>query len=103
MSTGTAEVGGTLAGKGDAAVLSRLRLYFASDTRRALQTALGLLWLLDGALQFQSFMYSKGFIGVLTDMASGQPHWLNSSINWAANIAAKNLTLFNTLFALTPV
>src|ERR1700741_2929313 len=103
MSTGTAEAGGTLAGKGDAAVLSRLRFYFASDTRRTIQTALGLIWLLDGALQFQSFMYSKGFIGMLTQMMPGQPGWLGSSMRWASNIAATNLTLFNTLFALTQV
>jgi hypothetical protein len=102
MSTSTAEAGGTLATQRDA-VLPRLRLYFASDTRRTLQTALGLLWLLDGALQFQSFMYSKGFIDMLTQMMSGQPAWLASSMHWASNIAAGNLTLFNTLFALTQV
>ena len=38
---------------------SAARAYFASDARRIAQTALGLIWLLDGALQFQSFMYSK--------------------------------------------
>jgi hypothetical protein len=103
MSTSTADAGGTLSGRSDAAVLSRLRVYFGSDTPRALQTALGLLWLLDGALQFQSFMYSRGFIDMLTGMVSGQPHWLGSSMNWAATIAAKDLTLFNTLFALTQV
>jgi hypothetical protein len=102
MSTSTAEAGGRLAPQRDA-VLPRLRLYFASDTRRTLQTALGLLWLLDGALQFQSFMYSKGFIDMLTQMISGQPAWLASSMHWASNIAASNLTLFNTLFALTQV
>ena len=86
-----------------ASSVARARAYFASDSRRAFQTALGLLWLLDGALQFQSFMYSKGFVGVLTGMASGQPGWLASSINWAAHIAQRELTVFNTLFALTQV
>jgi hypothetical protein len=80
-----------------------MRYYFASDGRRAFQTALGLIWLLDGALQFQPFMYSKGFIQMLTGTAAGQPHWLASSINWAAGIAQSNLTLFNTLFALVQV
>jgi hypothetical protein len=103
MTTSTAEAGGTLSGPSDAAVLCRLRLYFASDTRRALQTALGLLWLLDGALQFQSFMYSKGFIDMLTQMLTGQPPWLESSMRWASHIAAGNLTVYNTLFALTQV
>jgi hypothetical protein len=103
MSTSTAEAGSTLGASGDVPVTSRLRWYFASDTRRTVQTVLGLMWLLDGALQFQSFMYSKGFIDMLTQMMPGQPHWLGSSMQWAANIAAGDLTLFNTLFALTQV
>ena len=103
MSTTTAEAGGTFSGHRDAAWLSRLRLYFASDARRTLQTALGLLWLLDGALQFQSFMYSKGFIDMLTQMLTGQPPWLEGSMRWASHIAAGNLTVYNTLFALTQV
>jgi hypothetical protein len=106
MSTSTAEAGepgGTLSAHSDAAGLPRLRLYFASDPRRALQTALGLIWLLDGALQFQSFMYSKGFIDMLTQMIAGQPHWLASSMHSAANLASKDLTLANTLFALIQV
>lgn len=103
MATSAAEAGGTLARSRDGAVLPRLRSYFASDTRRTIQTVLGLIWLLDGALQFQSFMYSKGFIQMLTGMTSGQPNWLGSSINWSANIASKDLTVFDTLFALTQV
>jgi hypothetical protein len=85
------------------AVLDRAREYVASDPRRAFQTALGLLWLLDGALQFQSFTYSKGFIRTLTSNASGQPYWLASSIRWAADLAQQNLTIGNTLFGLTQV
>ncbi|HWE11015.1 MAG TPA: hypothetical protein VG325_16830 [Solirubrobacteraceae bacterium] len=103
MSTSTAGAGGAVLVHPDAGVLRRLRLYFASDTRRAIQTALGLLWLLDGALQFQSFMYSKGFIDMLSQMMPGQPGWLGSSMRWASKLAATNLTLFNTLFALTQV
>jgi hypothetical protein len=79
------------------------RAYFASDARRAIQTVLGLIWLLDGALQFQSFMYSKGFIQVITGLETGQPYWLASSIKWAAHIFQSNLTGLNTLFALAQV
>jgi hypothetical protein len=64
---------------------------------------LGLIWLLDGALQFQSFMYSKGFVHVITGLEAGQPHWLASSIKWAAHIFQSNLTGLNTLFALTQI
>lgn len=80
-----------------------VRTYFASDGRRAVQTALGLVWLLDGALQFQSFMYSNGFPQMLTGMESGQPHWLSSSLGWGARVANGNLGVWNTLFALTQV
>lgn len=80
-----------------------VRAYFASDARRIMQTVLGLIWLLDGALQFQSFMYSKGFVQVLTANASGQPGWVADSISWGARVAEHNLTVYNTLFALTQV
>jgi hypothetical protein len=46
-------------------------------------------------------MYSQGFIQTLTNNATGQPEWLASSIKWGAHLAQHNLTLWNTLFALT--
>lgn len=102
--TTTTVAGGTTAGRDTSQrILSRARYYFASDSRRAFQTVLGLIWLLDGALQFQPFMYSKGFIQMLTATAAGQLHWLASSINWAGHLAQSNLTVFNTLFALIQV
>lgn len=82
---------------------ARARAYFASDARRTIQTTLGLIWLLDGALQFQSFMYSHGFIEMLTEMSSGQPSWLADSVRWGAHTAAHHQTVFNTLFALIQV
>jgi hypothetical protein len=81
----------------------RVTDYFASDNRRIFQTALGLIWLLDGVLQFQPFMYSKGFIALLTGTASGQPYWLASSIDWAAHITRHDMAVFNTVFALIQV
>jgi hypothetical protein len=82
---------------------TRLRLYFASDRRRAFQTALGLIWLLDGALQFQSFMYSNGFLESVNGVAAGQPQWLASTVDAGTDVARLNLTVFNTLFALVQV
>lgn len=84
-------------------VRPRVRAYFFSDGTRGAQTVLGLIWLLDGGLQFQSFMYSKGFVQMLTAMAPGQPHWLGSSIDWGAHLAGRNLDVYNTLFALIQV
>ncbi len=104
MSSGAADLRvRTKTGSARGSMMSAVRVYFASDSRRTVQTVLGLIWLLDGGLQFQSFMYSKGFIQVLTGMTPGQPGWLASSVNWSAHLAGHNLTVYNTLFALTQV
>jgi hypothetical protein len=81
----------------------RARAYFWSDTARRAQTVLGLIWLLDGGLQFQSFMYSKGFLQSLLAGAAGQPAWLHASIFWGVRFANGDLGLWNTLFAVTQV
>jgi hypothetical protein len=94
---------GPVAGAHGVSALARLREYLASDSRRAIQTVLGLIWLLDGGLQFQSFMYSKGFVELLDSQATGQPGWLASSVTWGAHLAQRDLTIWNTLFALTQV
>jgi hypothetical protein len=80
-----------------------LRAYFFSDGVRTVQSVLGLIWLVDGGLQLQSFMYSRGFVQMLTAEASGQPGWLQSSVDWGAHMAGRNLGLYNTLFALVQV
>jgi type IV secretory pathway VirB2 component (pilin) len=70
-------------------------------TRRGIQIALGLIWLLDGILQFQSYMYSREFIPeTIEPMLSMQPAWVAHSIHWAGHLAGSNLTVWNTLFAL---
>jgi hypothetical protein len=88
---------------GDERVTVRLKAYFFSDTKRSVQTILGLIWLLDGALQFQSFMYGKGFIQMIKGLTSGQPYWISSSMNWAANTLHHHQVLLNTGFALVQV
>ncbi len=74
-----------------------------SITRRGLQIALGLIWLLDGGLQFQSALYSHSFTEGIVEMANGQPIWLAHSMTWAAHLAEHNLGVYNTLFALVQV
>jgi spore coat protein A len=80
-----------------------VRAYFASDATRTVQAVLGLIWVLDGALQFQPFMYSADWVRELGSMQAGQPQWLASSIAWATGLAGANLAAWNTLFALTQV
>lgn len=84
-------------------VLARAREYLLSDTRRTLQTALGLLWLLDGALQFQSFMYGRGFIQMLTGLTAGQPAWVAQSVTWGAHTLSHHQMVGNTLAALIQI
>lgn len=82
---------------------TNVRAYFFSDRQRTAQTVLGLIWLLDGGLQFQSFMYGKGFISMLTSTAVGQPGWLHDSIIWGAQTAQHHQAFWNTIFALVQV
>ena len=104
MSTGTADLRvRTETGSARGSTMSGLRAYFASDSARTVQTVLGLIWLLDGGLQFQSFMYGKGFIAMLTGMTAGQPGWVASSVNWGAHTLHSDQVLWNTLFALVQV
>jgi len=88
---------------GDRSALDRFRAYFWCDNVRRTQTALGLIWLLDGGLQFQGFMYSHGFPQLIAGMAAGQPGWLHASLIWGAEFANGDLAVWNTLFALTQV
>jgi hypothetical protein len=75
--------------------LERLRI-----TRRGVQIALGFIWLLDGLLQFQSFMYSHAFLAeVIEPTAKGQPGFIGDPILTLAHFYGHNLTLWNTLSA----
>ncbi len=91
------------AGRQAGQLTSRLHAYFWSDNQRRVQTVLGLIWLLDGGLQFQSAFYEHGFEQMLVANAQGQAGWIHDSIIWAAHIAGGNLAVWNTLFALTQV
>jgi hypothetical protein len=69
-------------------------------TTRGIQIALGSIWLLDGLLQFQSYMYSKAFITqVLEPNASRQPGVIGGPITTLAHFYGHDLLLFNTLAA----
>ena len=88
---------------GGASGSAQVKAYFFSDGRRSIQTVLGLVWVLVGGLQFQSFMYGKGFIQMLSGMSAGQPGWVSSSVNWGATTMQAHQALYNTLAALIQV
>jgi hypothetical protein len=69
-------------------------------TRRHLQIALGLIWLLDGALQLQPFMLGTGFARQVIDPnAAGQPRAIAAAIRWSANAIAAHPVAWDLLFA----
>lgn len=69
-------------------------------TRRGLRLALGVLWLLDGALQLQPFMFGPDFAGQeLAPAGSGQPGWVASGVTWVAGLVGAHPALWNSLFA----
>ena len=69
------------------------------DTRRALQLGLAGIWLLDGVLQYQPFMYTKAFAQMLAGTAAGNPSVIARPITWDANLVQHHLVLLNTIFA----
>ena len=71
----------------------------APDVRRLLQLALAGIWLLDGVLQYQSFMFTKGFGQMLAGTASGNPGVVASPITWNATFVEHHGVLLNTIFA----
>jgi hypothetical protein len=71
----------------------------AVDGRRVLQLGLAAVWLLDGVLQYQPFMYTKAFAQMLAGAADGNPAVIARPITWDANLVQHNLVLLNTIFA----
>jgi hypothetical protein len=69
------------------------------DPRRKLQLALGVLWLLDGILQYQPVMFTKAFPQTLAAASAGNPAVVASGVNWSANLVDHHLILLNALFA----
>ena len=69
------------------------------DARRMLQLGLAAIWLLDGALQYQSFMFTKAFGQMIGSTSSGNPGIVAHPINWNATLVEHHLVLLNTIFA----
>jgi hypothetical protein len=69
-------------------------------TRRHLQVALGLLWLLDAALQAQPFMFTRGFATqVIAPVGQGQPGFVSGPVHWASTVIASHPVVWNVPFA----
>lgn len=60
---------------------------------------LAVIWLLDGVLQYQSFMFTKAFSQMLAGTADGNPGVIAHPITWAAGIIGDHPTPTNAAFA----
>jgi hypothetical protein len=70
------------------------------SARRKLRLALAAAWLLDAALQYQPFMFSRGFAtDVIAPTAQGNPAPIAHSVLWGAHVMLGNPVLWNGLFA----
>jgi hypothetical protein len=71
----------------------------AMDGRRALQLGLAAVWLLDGVLQYQSWMFTKAFGQLLAGAASGNPAVIARPIIWDAHLVEHYPVPANAVFA----
>jgi hypothetical protein len=80
------------------------RAFSLVRTQRTLQIVLGLFWLLDAGLQFQPFMFGKGFTETyLLDNAQGQPAVIGWIITNVGHFIGPHVAVWNTFFALIQV
>jgi hypothetical protein len=70
----------------------------AVDGRRVLQLGLAAVWLLDGVLQYQSWMFTKAFGQMLAAAADGNPAVIASPITWDAHLVEHYPVLLNAVF-----
>jgi hypothetical protein len=72
----------------------------SAGLRRGLQVALGLVWLLDAALQYQPSMFTRAFPAqMLVPSAAGQPGFVSGPVLLAARLVSANPGASNAAFA----
>ncbi len=85
----------------DRPIIHRGRSTSTVLTRRSLRRSLGFLWLLDGVLQLQSFMFTKGFAHlIIAPAAARQPWFVSAPIRWTADLIARHPVPYNAGFAI---
>ena len=72
----------------------------SAGARRWVQVALGAIWLLDAALQYQPYMFSRAFAtGVIVPAGAGSPGFVASPVMFAGQFMLHNEVAFNAVFA----
>lgn len=68
--------------------------------RRGLQLALGSLWLLDAALQYQPHMFTRSFVTqTIEPAAAGNPGFITGVLGWSSHLMVQHIALYNGIFA----
>jgi hypothetical protein len=80
------------------------RFPLAIASQRVLQVVLGLFWIVDAALQFQPYMFGRGFVDTfILNNAAGQPFVVGDLITHIGDFVAPDIAVWNTFFALIQV
>jgi hypothetical protein len=80
--------------------LAALRSRRRGVARRHIQITLGVLWLLDGALQAQPFMFTRGFATqLIAGVGQGQPGFVSGPVHLGSVVIGADPVLWNLLFA----
>jgi hypothetical protein len=94
------DAAGAGAGNTGAATPLMARLATPAALRRGLQIALGVIWLLDAALQYQPVMFSKTFATMmLAPAGAGLPFFVSGPVHLTAGIVAASPAAWNAAFA----
>ena len=73
-------------------------------SRKALQRVLGVLWLIDGLLQFQPQMFTMNMVnGIMKPMLNGQPGLIEPSLQFIVNQTTLHLIEVNLLIAIVQI
>ncbi len=86
--------------RGDDAVGGDLVDRTVEQRRRTLQVALGVVWLIDAALQYQPYMFTRGFVtNALESAAPGNPWLLYRPMIWVDQFMIHDIAWWNVLYA----
>ena len=82
------------------AISGELSADAAVPGRRGLQICLGLVWLLDAALQYQPFMFGPFFVTqVIQPATAGNPGIVANSVTWVSHVMLQHIAAYNAMFA----
>ena len=72
-------------------------------SRRALRLCLASLWLIDGVLQVQAFMFGRGLGRMVAETAQGNPAVVAATAGWSARFIGAHGALATTVIAVTEI